>query len=539
MSHAVQPVFLIASGAYVESELEAEFGRLPPAFLPLGNRRLYVHQHAAIADRAARVLLSLPESFVPDPTDVEHLARLGIELVFVPEHLSLGESVVYVINVSAIAGAPLFLLHGDTLLTGLDMTVADAVSIESAPPSDYQWGGVRVQGDAVEVLAASPEAEAPNAVLTGYFSFSDSSRLVQDITRQAGAFLGGLRAYGQHHPLKPLTARDWFDFGHAGTYHRSRRRVTTEREFNRLATTLRSVTKSGTKPTKIEAEARWFEQLPAPLRLYTPAYLGRRGEGDAVAYALEYLHLPTLADLFVFGRLRRDAWEKVFAACDEVLSAMAAHRPDPLAPAAAGPDLYLEKTLERLEAYARATGLDLDAPCRFGGAWLPSLQQMARLAASAIPPFQPEQATLIHGDFCFSNVLYDVRAHIVRMIDPRGLDSAGGFSTSGDLRYDIAKLHHSAVGLYDHIIAGNYRLDLHGPLDFSLALPDDPATRAVGETFLAQTFAGRRPADSASPAIAVLLFLSMLPLHADDARRQQALLANGLRLFQLMDTRKG
>jgi hypothetical protein len=29
----------------------------------------------------------------------------------------------------------------------------------------------------------------------------------------------------------------------------------------------------------------------------------------------------------------------------------------------------------------------------------------------------------------------------------------------------------------------------------------------------------------------VLLFLSMLPLHADDPRRQQALMANGIRLY--------
>jgi len=31
--------------------------------------------------------------------------------------------------------------------------------------------------------------------------------------------------------------------------------------------------------------------------------------------------------------------------------------------------------------------------------------------------------------------------------------------------------------------------------------------------------------------VMVLLFLSMLPLHADDPRRQQALMANGIRLY--------
>ena len=34
-------MLLIASGQYVVSELYAEFGGIPPAFLPLGNQRLY------------------------------------------------------------------------------------------------------------------------------------------------------------------------------------------------------------------------------------------------------------------------------------------------------------------------------------------------------------------------------------------------------------------------------------------------------------------------------------------------------------------
>lgn len=72
------PVLLIASGAFVDAELEVEFGRLPPSFLPLGNRRLYSHQHAELSGRVSRVLLSVPETFVPEPIDVERLASLGI-----------------------------------------------------------------------------------------------------------------------------------------------------------------------------------------------------------------------------------------------------------------------------------------------------------------------------------------------------------------------------------------------------------------------------------------------------------------------------
>ena len=70
-------VFLISSAAYVDPELEAEFGRLPPAFLPLGNRRLFVHQRAALGDAPTRLLLSLPDDFEPEPHDQAHLVELG------------------------------------------------------------------------------------------------------------------------------------------------------------------------------------------------------------------------------------------------------------------------------------------------------------------------------------------------------------------------------------------------------------------------------------------------------------------------------
>ena len=50
------------SGAYVGQELESEFGKIPPSFLPLGNRRLFQHQ-LALAPEGVELLLSIPESF--------------------------------------------------------------------------------------------------------------------------------------------------------------------------------------------------------------------------------------------------------------------------------------------------------------------------------------------------------------------------------------------------------------------------------------------------------------------------------------------
>jgi hypothetical protein len=197
--------------------------------------------------------------------------------------------------------------------------------------------------------------------------------------------------------------------------------------------------------------------------------------------------------------------------------------------------MYLGKTLARLERHARAAGIDLSAPCRLGGAWLPPLERIARIAASAIPDRDAGADTLVHGDFCFSNILFDIRSQRVRAIDPRGLDADDRFDTFGDIRYDIGKLHHSAVGCYDFVVAGAYSLDRYGPLDFALSLPDTESTRGVRDAFLARGFAGMATADAGALPISILLFLSMLPLHADDPTRQTALTANAMRLFLELD----
>jgi hypothetical protein len=529
-------VLIITSAAYPGPELEAEFGHVPPAFLPIGNRRLFVHQRAAIGNSAERIVLSLPDSFTPDPVDVHLLAELGIEAVHVPDGLSLGQSIVYVINITATSGGPVAILHGDTLLRGLDMDVPDVVSTGQVP-AGYQWGHVQLRDGWLESATPDSAAELPGqSVLSGYFSFSDASLLVQAITRRNGHFVEALTDYAARRQLRAIEAREWLDFGHANTYHQSRGRITTEREFNQLNTTPRMVVKSGRNPDKIVAEARWFDALPAPMRLHAPAFLGLREAEGKPSYALEYLYLPTLSDLYVFGRLSPVAWGRIFDAADEFLTGCAAQpAPDGTAEAVRG--LYGDKAMERLDAYARASGVDLGSPCRLDGKWLPSLERLARLAAEAVPAVDPQRhLKLVHGDFCFSNILYDARASLVRVIDPRGLDAAGQFSVFGDLRYDLGKLHHSVVGRYDHIIAGYYQLQRMGPLDFTLELPNDPALQAIEAEFLGRRFAGLDLVDAGTHAICVLLFLSMLPLHSDDPRRQQALLANALRLFLELDS---
>jgi hypothetical protein len=140
----------------------------------------------------------------------------------------------------------------------------------------------------------------------------------------------------------------------------------------------------------------------------------------------------------------------------------------------------------------------------------------------------------MHGDFCLSNILFDSRIDRIKVIDPRGLNAFGEYSSFGDLAYDLAKLTHSILGLYDFIIAGAF--DLNFNLDsekaqFNILIFCDDRIKSIQKRFKDSVLVDKlRPLDVMP--LTILLFLSMLPLHADNPKRQLAFLANALYLYE-------
>jgi hypothetical protein len=139
-----------------------------------------------------------------------------------------------------------------------------------------------------------------------------------------------------------------------------------------------------------------------------------------------------------------------------------------------------------------------------------------------------DSGAIVHGDLCFSNVLYDVRNGICKLLDPRG--SFGSEEIHGDPRYDIAKLYHSVRGLYDAIVADLFTVTRSGDaITLSVALPPRHADilQAFESTFFADGAFDKREIT----LITACLFASMIPLHADAPQRQLAFYATALQLF--------
>ena len=87
---------------------------------------------------------------------------------------------------------------------------------------------------------------------------------------------------------------------------------------------------------------------------------------------------------------------------------------------------------------------------------------------------------------------------------------------------------------YDYIVADAFEIDDGTGLDFRLRIHADEDVAAIQKLFAALPLLNGMTARHVAP-ITVLLFLSMLPLHQDAPRRQRAMLANALRLYEQME----
>lgn len=523
-------MLVILSGAYIEKELSSEFGFIPPAFLPLGNRRLYEYQ-VALSSGEEKVYMSIPSDYEISESDSVKISKLGIDILTVDVEKSLGESVRYVLSQLPLSNEEsVGIIFGDTLFLKLPKD-ENVITLSSISPG-YDWT-LYDKGQVEWVHEKGREDYLDNSeVVSGYFNISCPKILAALLVASDGDFFEGLRHYKEDVGLTSVFEDTWLDFGHVTTYYNSKREFTTQRCFNNLKITTQYVEKSGSQYNKLKAEATWFESLPANIRLFTPQYLGSCDESTEFSYKIEYLYNLALNEVFVFSEISILLWREIFKSCFEFLNSARSHQ---------GPSceaslkrFVQSKSESRIKSYPENLNSFIDNEWRINGSEYVSFESMFDDTMSVISEGEGDKSTLIHGDFCFSNILYDFRSKRIKVIDPRGITENNEISQFGNIKYDYAKISHSIIGLYDWILAEKYDLNINyerSEIDFNIYI--DKRITAIQQEFLRQLEENTNIGKKELYALQVHLFISMIPLHSDSPERQLALLANSYRIYIL------
>lgn len=532
-------VVLVPNWAPLSPDMEAETGSKYAAFIPLGGIPLYkriISQYQCDGARVRIIFLLAQDApeFDIDPPDEDR-----VEIVRLKGSVSIGETVLA--GLKQIKSGNTVVVHmGDTLLDIEGVPVGDAVYVQSR--SDlYRWtsicvdsaGRIRIINDRDEVRPCEPRP-----VCVGLFSFKDGDGLAavlgsalehRDSRREP--FFVALENYSSSRPMELRPIERWMDCGHVDGYYESRLSYQNLRHFNSLSydPVRGRVTKKSLNSEAFRKQVRWFKQIPDEVAPFLPRVFDS-SDGSDPFITMELLSIPTLGDLFISRRLHLGAWNDVVRSISCIQSCFAEKAArNSLAPQLARA-IYLDKTRSRLEEFtAQNPSAEHYFVGRVAEKW--SIDRVQQTLASFVEQsglLDIDELTPIHGDFCFSNLLYDCKVRLVKMIDPRGEFGVPGIF--GDRRYDLAKLAHSYAGGYDFIVADRFSVEVASDGRLRAHVPTDDyytRVRLIFDAVLLPHVALRQQVD----ALQALLFLSMLPLHADKPRRQLAMLTTGLELY--------
>lgn len=545
-------LLLLPTAKLVSPELRTEFGAIPTAMIPLDSRPAMQYIAEPYLNDGYSLALAVGERSDLIEEYVARHPKLGARLVHVGDSPTLGSSILSALDGLDENPESLVINFADTFV-GDKLEGRDVVCFREADEI-YRWTTFDIDfGNRITALA---DKEAHNAndrllpVFVGVFAIGDPAAFKNILREEVGGaasrqpdpfYLALVRYFNGLEPDRRKLQRvsDWRDFGHLDTYYKTKRTFFINRRFFNCVEIDECrgiVRKSSTNAEKLLNEMKWYMELPKGLRYIAPRVFDYSIAQTEPFMEMEYYSYPALNDVYLYGDLDLSVWVRVFQAIETVLFQMHSHRFQPNSPDSLKQSMrmmYETKTRSRLKpilenpAFAGFHGkaVTVNGQTVVG---LSECLEMLPAVADAVRLYDLDYFTVIHGDLCLSNILYDRRNSFIRVIDPRG--EFGDVGIFGDMRYDLAKLSHSLEGDYDFIVNGvvESRWTAQG---FSFQPQIDSRHTAIKTLFHRWMLRRFGQYYEQIKLIESLLFLSMVPLHADRFEAQEAFIAQGLRIF--------
>lgn len=551
-------LLLVPSAKVIPAELQAEFGPLASTMVPLNNKPALAYILESYADVDFTALIAVDECQESVHTFLATRAVENVKACAVSSPQNLGDTVLQALRATPKPFGHLIINFGDTLVRR-SPTFEDVI-VYAKKRESFRWTTFNItDGYITELTEKQYEKDylAENNVFVGVFEIAHPQRF-EDLLAQAvetpspeiDPFYLALQQYVavRRPDVRYEESTQWHDFGHLDTYYTTRRALSSgAREFNTVSvdTQRGSIQKRSRHTTKFRNEISWYLNLPKNLKRFTPRLYDYSLDPHAPFVEMEYYGYPPLNDVYLHGAYDIGEWELILGAINFYLEEAHAYRYTPQQPdelPRALREMYERKTLERITPVLEDRRFEAFwDELSVNGRRVMGLRQVITSLPRTLERgalYQLPYFTVLHGDLCLSNILFDRHNATIRVIDPRG--DFGGYDIYGDFRYDLAKLSHSIHGDYDFYVNGMFDLEHtpeHGLFLRPYLLPRHHATKQLFERWLTARF----PACLQQVRlIESLLFLSMVPLHADHFQSQQAFLGRGLELYtaSLEDFRK-
>jgi len=551
-------ILLIPSAGTVPDEMKLDVGPIPTGMVPLHGKPSIEHIIDSFVDCGDCDDITVVVAHQPKHSSLVNWTRESeykIERVQVESPSTLATTVSKTIDAiderGVLGNNHLYVQFADTLVFPTcvdgdkDQIVYDTVD------HPVRWTTFKTSsGGKIESVSEkfSGVSNSRSNTFVGQFRFEEPRAFLQELIRamessdssaeEVSAFYRAVLSYLSGRTYEIRQPSKWIDLGHLDTYYRAKLDYLNVREFNELEIDSQSgvLTKQSDNTSVLNDELNWYRNIPAAIQPYTPEiYDYELGENPSIM--MEYLGYPPLSDIHLYGHHGLHIWRNIFSTIFDIVEEFRGHCM-PNSAATENMDalqsMYVDKTVSRLERVRNQQRFDLffdsDEIIINGDQFysLPRILDSLLNDVESVGLLELDSFTVIHGDLCFPNILFDVRSGNVKLIDPRG--DFGGLGIYGDYRYDLAKLIHSAKGNYEFIINDRFTVDVDGDgVDYTIHTTDQHQER---EQLFDSMIEARYPKElSQLYAIESLLWLSMAALHGDSRERQYVMLAQGIEKY--------
>lgn len=543
-------ILLVPSAIQVPPQLYLDVGSIPTGMIPLEGKPMLEHLAEAYSDYDVSRVVVVGESA---DSIREYISRSKYEWTTIEAYntSSLGETIytaLDTLDVDKIDDTSMYINFADTLVSPIREVKNKNIISYKKRKRTYRWTTFEIDDGRIVNPTRKNKHTDKNMqpCFTGQFGIRDAKtfyRSLQKISHQnedgIGYFYRGLLLYLESTEYELYEPDSWIDVGHLDTYHRSKKRFLNAREFNEFENRGKNtITKRSEDTTTLINEIKWYDCIPSELQPYLPRIYDHSVDPRDPFLTMEYIGYPSLSDLQLYGAHRQHIWNDVFHRVFNMYHEFKSFTADSTAEnrRQALKEIYLDKTRRRLvklrdnEHFNSFFGTET---VWINGEAYPSISRILEKLEKIVSEYNLlslNSFSVIHGDLCFPNILYDPRNEILKLIDPRG--KFGQFNIYGDPKYDLAKLRHSVVGHYEHLINDQFEIESNNKetcINYNIYTTDRQKKR---EKKFEKFLSGETSVDpEAVRLIEALLFLSMVLLHRDDYERQQCMLAQGIEKF--------
>lgn len=424
-----------------------------------------------------------------------------------------------------------------TSIPNLLIPAINFIGINQEPTQIEGWSGLKINEGDLSFMTKKESYGQTGHSFSGIFR-ANRTKVLQVAREIRGEFRKDLiSVVAALHKMEPVQVVhfSWFDCGHVQNYFKTRSKIFGSRFFNSISldTTSGILTKKSSNREKLLRETQYIEKLPRELSAYFPRVFNvfeGNGKQD-VKVEMEYYAYPTLAEVMLYWNVPISMWLGIFENLSSTLSKFSSYQ---------GAyqkndwfEIYVTKVLDRVSAFERSLAdgerslLFSESPIRINGiAHLP-WSKLRDVLTQVFPVIESSNdCAVIHGDYCFNNILCEPYVGLLKLLDPRGSFGESLVGIYGDRKYDWAKWGHSVVGRYDYIVNDLFSVRIDSG-EFHLTTYDRPWQADLDKLYWSCLEKGGLDAGVISFIIGTL-FISMPPLHADSRARQTAFFLKGI-----------